>query len=176
MVHLEGKEFLLLGSLRQISGPSLLVPRLESGNAGFEFDDLVLLPAPLIFLLDNLRLQFSLAMLGKKLFSHGEGHRALIQGLIGRVCLLDVVADAKEQKTSLGLIQSDLTNDLIEALLEELFTHRAKSSLSRLSLQQLLVEHFTKACNINTARWLVADLLDEVLALLNPFPWWQDAI
>ena len=69
-----------------------------------------------------------------------------------------------------------MANDFVKALLEELFTNWAKSSLSCLSFQQLLVKHLTKTCDIDTASRLVAHLLNKVLALFNPFSRWQKVV
>ena len=55
-------------------------------------------------------------MLSLKLLAHGKCHRRLIERLVCSIRLLDIVADTKQQEATLGLVKSDLTNDLIEAL------------------------------------------------------------
>ena len=176
MIHLEGKELHLLSPLALISGFLLFVSNPEGLNTALDLNDLVFLSKFLILLLDDLLLQVILAVLSKQLLSHGKSHSALIQDLVGGVRLLDIVADTEEQETAFRQIQGDLANDLVEALLEKLLTHRAQSSLSCLSLEQLLVKHLTKTCDIDTASWLVAHLLTKVLSLFNPLSWRLDTV
>ena len=96
MLHLEFKELFLLGSLHKISRFTLLIPRLESFNTALDLNDLVFLSAFLVFLLNDLLFQVVLSVLSKKLLSHGESHSTLIQGLVGRVSLLDIIANTEE--------------------------------------------------------------------------------
>lgn len=100
MIHLEGKELHLLSPLALISGFLLLVSNLEGFNTALDLNDLVFLSAFFILLFDDLLLQVILAVLSKQLLSHGKSHSALIQNLVGRVCLLDIVADTQEQETA----------------------------------------------------------------------------
>ena len=176
MVHLEVKELLFLGSLFNVDGPLLLVPDLESFDARLKSNDLVFLPSLFGLQFDNLGLEGFFAVLGEQLFSHGERHCTLVKRLVGRVGLLDVIADAQEKKTAHWFVQSDLTDNLVKALLEEFLADRAEASLTGLPLEQLLVEHLAKARDVDTTGRLVADLLAEVLALLNPLSWWQDVV
>ena len=115
-------------------------------------------------------------MLSEQLLSHGKRHCALIKSLVGRVGLLDVIADAQEKKTTHWFVKSHLTDNLVKALLEQLLADGAEASLTGLPLEQLLVEHLTEARDIDTTGRLVADLLAEVLALLNPLSWRQDVV
>jgi len=94
----------------------------------------------------------------------------LVEGLVGGNCHLDFVANSQQEETTLGLAQSDLADDLIEALGEELFTNWANTALSRLALHQLLIEHLTKLGDINSRGWLVANILDVMLSCLNQYP------
>ena len=176
VVHLEVKELLLLGSLFNVDGPLLLMPDLESINARLKSNDLVFLSSPFVFQFDDLLLESLFSVLGKQLLSHGERHCALIKSLVGRVGLLDVIADAQEKKTTHWFVKSHLTDNLVEALLEQFLADRAEASLTGLPLEQLLVEHLTEARYIDTTGRLVADLLAEVLSLLNPLSWRQDVV
>ena len=58
----------------------------------------------------------------------------VVQSLVSRNIRVDVTLDSEEQETALGHIQGDLADDFLEALLEELFTHRADATFSRLPL------------------------------------------
>ena len=176
VVHLEVKELLLLGSLFDVDGPLLLMPDLESLDARLKSNDQVFLSSPLVLQFDNLLLESLFAMLSEQLLSHGERHCTLIKSLVGRVGLLDVVADAQEKKTTHWFVESNLTDNLIKALLEQFLADGAEASLTGLPLEQLLVEHLTEARDIDTTGRLVADLLAEVLALLNPLSWRQDVV
>lgn len=73
-------------------------------------------------------------MLRLLLFAHGKRHGALIQGLVGFSGHLDVIPDAQEKQATLWLVQSHLSDELINALTEELFAHRADSSAPSLTL------------------------------------------
>ena len=87
----------------------------------------------------------------------------LVKGLIGSDGHLNLVTDSEEEKSTLWQIQSDLTNDLVEALGEELLTNGANATLSGLALHELLVEHFSESSHIDSRSWLVAHILDPLL-------------
>ena len=55
-----------------------------------------------------------------------------------------------EKHATVRVIKSNLADNLIEALTEEFFTDGAEASLTRLSLQQLLVQHLTKTSDIDS--------------------------
>ena len=111
-------------------------------------------------------LQIGLSVLGLQLLAHSECYGALnsrkvsfcglnlnlplVKGLIRGNSHLDLVANSEQEQTSFGLTQSDLTNDLIEALREKLFTHWANATFSRLTLHQFLVQHLTKLSDIDS--------------------------
>jgi hypothetical protein len=66
-------------------------------------------------------------MLGLQLLAHGESHRGLVQGLIGRDGHLNLITDSQQEKAALGLVEGNLADDLIEALGEELLTNGANA-------------------------------------------------
>jgi len=115
-------------------------------------------------------------MLCLKLLSHGEGDRGLIEGLISSDSHLDFISHSEEQESTLGLVEGHLTDDLVEALAEELLADRADAGLTCLSLHQLLIEKFSQACDINSCGLLVAHILNVVLASLNPFSRRKDSV
>ena len=107
-------------------------------------------------------------MLCLQLLSHGESNELLIESLVGSDSHFDFVSDSEQQESTLGLIEGDLTDDLVEALAEELLTNGADSGLSCLSLHQLLIKELSEASDINSGCLLVAHVLNVVLASLNP--------
>ena len=100
-----------------------------------------------------------------------EIHLPLIKNLIGLVGHIDLISNAKEQQASFSRVESGLANDLIKALVEELFTHRTKTRFTSLSFEKFLIEHLSKTSHVDSCGWLVAHILHEVLALLNPLSW-----
>ena len=126
-------------------------------------------------LLDGL-LQVGFSVFGLQLFSHGKRHRGLIQCLVGLDGHLYFLSDSQEQETSLWLAKGDLSDDFVEALRKQLFSDRADSALTGLSLHQLLIEHLSESGDIHSRGGLVTDVLDEVLAALDPLSGWQDSI
>ena len=89
-------------------------------------------------------------MFSLELLAHGKSHTGLIEGLVGGNCHLDFVTDSEQKETAFRLRQSNLSDNLIEALGEKLFADWADSRLTCLALHQLLVEHFTETCYINS--------------------------
>ena len=88
----------------------------------------------------------------------------LIECLIRGDCHHDLVPDTEQKETSFRQIERNLTDDLIEALREKLLSDRADSTFSSLALHKLLVKHFSQTSYINSAGWLMAHILDPVLA------------
>lgn len=115
-------------------------------------------------------------MLCLQLFAHGECDSWLIEHLVCWIGHVHFVAHSEQKQATLGLVQRDLTNDLVKALAEQLIAHWTKSWLARLPLEKLLVEHFTQSGNVDSCRRLVANVLDEVLALFDPLTRRQNRI
>ena len=103
------------------------------------------------------------AELSLQLFAGSERHRAVIEGLVGLDVGVDIAFDSQEKETAFRHVKSDLADDLLETLLEELFTYGADALFTGLPLHKFLVKHFSQACHINSGRWLWAGLLHPVL-------------
>ena len=161
---MEFEELNLLFALSQGDNELLLVAGLVRLDPCFELDDGVLLALFLLQEFFSFLLKVFHAVLSLELFAHGESYRARIQSRVGGIRLLDVVTDTEEQKTALRLVKSDLADNLVKALTEEFLTHRAETSLTCLSLKELLIEHLSKTGDIDSGSRLMADLLAEMLA------------
>ena len=168
MVHLELKELHLFSSLVDINDALFLVSDFLCLNSSLKFNDLVLVSQFFVLQVEDLLFKVVLAMLRQQLLPHGEGDSALVQSLICSVSQLDIISDSQEEQAPLRLIKRHLSDNLIEALLEQFLTDGAEPGLTRLPLEQLLVEHLTEPGHIDTTGWLVAHLLHEVLTLLDP--------
>jgi len=106
-------------------------------------------------------------MLSLKLLSHGKSDRALVQSLISSNGHLDLISDSEEEKATLRLIQSHLSDDLVKALGEELFSDGTDTALSGLTLHQLLVQHLSQSCYINSSSFLMTNVLNVVFAYIQ---------
>ena len=115
-------------------------------------------------------------MLCLQLFAHGKCDSGLIEHLVGRIGHVHFVAHPEQKQSALGLVESHLANDLVEALAEQLVAHGAETRLASLALEQLLIEHFTQPGDVDSCGGLVAHVLDEVLALLDPLSRRQDRV
>ena len=176
MVPLESEEFDFFSSLLHVDLGPLLAARLQVCDADLEFEHSVLLAQLLLFQLFDLTLEVFFAMLSLQLLAHGKCNRALVQNLVRLVRLLDVVPHAHQQEPTFRLVERHLPDDFIEALREELLTHRTQTCLTRLPLMQLLVEHLAQAGDVDSRGGHVRHVLDEVLALLDPLSRGHDAV
>lgn len=176
VVKLELDELLLVSQLDLVRGFPLLAACLVGLDPLLQLVDSVLHSQFVFFKLFDFDLKIFLSMLGLELLPHRKGDRTLIQSLVGLARLLDIVTDASQEQASDWLIESDLSDDFIEALAKEFFTDGAEATVPGLSLKQLLVEHLSKTGHIDPRCLLRAHVLNDVLALLNPLTGWQEGV
>lgn len=141
-----------------------------------ELNDLVCLALAAFLVFLNPVVQVSLALLSLNLLAHSKNCTRLVEGLIGRDGHLDLVPDSEEEKASFGLTQTHLTDNLIKALREELFSYRADAALASLPLHQLLIELLSQTGHVDSGRLLVAHVLYVVLAVFDPFSRGQNRV
>ena len=170
------EELELLDALLLLNLLPLAVALLDGLDLGLELDDLILELGLLGLEFFDFALEVGLAVLGLQLRPHGESDRALVQGLVSGDGHLDLIADSQEEEATLGLVKGHLSDDLVEALREELLADGADATLAGLTLHKLLIELLTEACDINTGRLLVRDVGDVMLSILYPLLRWEDGI
>jgi hypothetical protein len=152
------KELELLDALLLFNFLSLAVTLLDSLDLRLELNDLILKLGLLGLELLDFAFKVGFAVLSLELLSHGESDRALIEGLVSGDGHLDLIANSQEEEATFGLVEGHLSDDLIEALREELLSNGADAALTGLTLHKLLIELLTEACNINTSCLLVGDI------------------
>jgi len=162
------QEVKLLGAFLLLDLLSLTVSLFDGLDLGLQLDDLVLELGLLRFELLDLALQVGFSVLRLQLLAHGESNRGLIEGLVGGNGHLDLVAHSQQQEAALGLVEGHLADDLIKALREELFADRADAGLASLTLHEFLIEKLSQTRHIHTSGLLMRNILNVVLAALDP--------
>jgi len=89
----------------------------------------------------------------------------VVEGLVSLNCVSALVANAQQQKAALWLWKRYLSNNFVKCLLEKVFTNRADTLVTSLSLKESGVEGFPKAGHIRSGSLLVGHILDEVLVI-----------
>jgi len=162
------QEFELLLTLLVFNFFAFGIALLDGLDLGFELNDLVFLFGLSGFQVGDSLFEVSFAVFGLELLAHGESDGTLVESLVSGDSHLDFISDSQEEDTTLGLSQSNLTDNLIEALGEELFSDGADTALTGLTLHQFLIESLSETRNINSGGLLVRNIFDEVLAVFNP--------
>jgi len=155
---------------------SLTVSLLNSFNLWLKFNYFVFQLCLFGFKFFNFLLKISLSMFSLKLLAHSECNWALVQCLICSNSHFNFVAHSEKKKTTLRLVESHLSNDLIETLGEKLLSYRAYTGLTGLTLHKFLIEHFSQTRYINSSCFLMRNILNVVLASLNPLSGRKDGI
>lgn len=88
----------------------------------------------------------------------------LVECLIGSNSHFNFISDSEQQQTAFRFVKSDLSDNLIEALGEELFSDGTNAALACLSLHQFLVQHFSQSCNVYSCSLLMTHILNVVFA------------
>lgn len=100
----------------------------------------------------------------------------LIECFVGANSHLDFVSDTHREQSSLRQVQRDLSDDLIEAVREECFAHWADPTLLGLPLHEFLVEKLAQVGHVLARGRLMASILDQMLAFLDPLTRGQDRV
>ena len=82
----------------------------------------------------NAALHFVFLLLSHQGFAHTVSDGALVKSLVSLNSHADFISNTDQQESTLSAVNSDLTDQLIEALGVQLFTDRADTSLSGLSV------------------------------------------
>jgi len=81
--------------------------------------------------LSDVRVHFVLDMLSTQSLAHTIGDRAFVKSLVSLNGHFDLITDTHQQEATFSTVDSNLSDELIEALGEKFFTEWADSSLSR---------------------------------------------
>lgn len=91
-------------------------------------------------------------------FAAAEDQGALVQGLVGGECHLEIVADSHKQQPSLGQVEGRLADDFVEELLVQLLPDWADSALPGLLLLELGFEQLLQVIQLLASGLSPADI------------------
>lgn len=87
-----------------------------------------------------------------------------------------LISHSQKQQTTLWLCKRYLSNNLVEGLLEQVFTDGADALVTSLALEETGIERFAESGHIDTGSLFVRHVLNEVLLFLEPFARRQDCV
>lgn len=96
--------------------------------------------------------------------------------MVGLDCHFDFITHTNEQEAPFSTVDSDLTNQFVEALSEELFTEGAETGLARLAVLNLVVELVLQVQHVNCGGRLWGDVTHKQIATLSKLSRWQDRV
>lgn len=130
MIGLVFQKVNFLSSLLILSQFLLLYLFLQSVLLFLQFLRSLLEVALLLLQFQNSGIEFGCALFGLKLFSHGEGQRALVKSFVGTDGHIEFVPNSHQQNSPFRGIDGGLSDDFVEALLVEFFANGANSWIS----------------------------------------------
>ena len=127
----------------------LLIALYDVVNVLFEVLDVVgMLIASILQMLD-ISVHFVFSLLCHECLSHSVGDGTFIEGLVSLDGHFNLISDSDKEESSLGTLNSDLTDQFVEALSEEFFTDGADPGFSRLSALEQLVQFVLQIDNVD---------------------------
>ena len=139
----------------------LLLPLGELGVLAVDLLDLLLQVFDVLLVLLDGRLEvgdvlshFVFALLRHERLSHAVSDRALVEGLVGLDRHLDLISHAHKEEAALGGVDSDLSDQLVEALGEEFFAEGADAGLSSLGALERSIKFVLQVDHVDLSGWL----------------------
>lgn len=132
MVGLVLQEVDLLGPLLVLRQLLLLYLLLQRVLLLLQLLRSLLQPVFLLLQLQDRGVELGRALLRLQLFPHREGQRALVEGFVCADGHVELVPHSHKQDSSLGRIDGDLSDDLVEALLVQLLADGTNARVSAL--------------------------------------------
>ena len=128
------------------------------------------------FQVADVLLHLILALLGHEGLAHAVSNGTLVERLIGLDGHLDFVTDTHQEEAALSAVDSDLADQLVEALAEELLTEGADARLAGHRALQRLVELVLQIDNVDLRGGLRRDVTHPEGALIGEFSRRQDRV
>ena len=117
-----------------------------------------------------------LLLLSHKSFAHSVCNAAFVERLVCLDSHSNFIAHSDQKESSLGAVNSDLTDKLIEALGIELLTNRTDTSLSGLTGTEPLVELFLEVHYINFRAGRCRYVTDPQISCIGVLPGRKDRV
>ena len=127
------------------------------------------LPQVVVFFLESLDfvMHISFGLVRDESFLQAVGNRTVVELLQGALEHAGLVPDSDQLVASLDAVERDLSNDLIEALREELLANRADAVGSSAQVVQLFVQPLFEIQNVGARRGRCRDVTHPELIVLD---------